>query len=518
MQMYDTAWLDRVLARAPVRPQPPPPIDVSQIKFETCDTLGVPSWDDAFSHLRLAIECPDGQDRSADTFKAACLLLESGYSDAQIIGLLLNPDNPISAHCIEKTNPVRAAQLAIGSAKRKRDTATSPPLNTATPIIAKPYVWRDPATLPKREWLYGKQLLRGTLSVIIAPGGAGKSSLAVGMALSIVRGAELLGQWVAPRRLKAWYWPLEDSGDEIARSVQAAALYHGLGEIDLAAGLYINSALDGDGLCFARQGKDGADIDEAAASAITTQIIENQIDVLIIDPFVSAHLVNENDNGAIDAIAKRLARIAVEANCAVLVIHHSRKTNGTEIDAESARGASALVNAARNVMTLNRMTEKEAGGFNLNKDELHSYFRTFNAKANRTPPSNSSDWYKLESVALGNGDTVGVVAPWYPQPIDDDITDERRASIIAKISEGNYRKNSQATDWVGHAIASIFGWDAKIQRSQINSIVEKLIKDGTLIIKEASGKNRKLKDFIRVAPSAIKDAPPPPLYRGGCVV
>lgn len=44
-----------------------------------------------------------------------------------------------------------------------------------------------------------------------------------------------------------------------------------------------------------------------------------------VDPFVSSHAVNENGNNAIDAVVKTWARIAKECNCAVDLVHHSRK-------------------------------------------------------------------------------------------------------------------------------------------------------------------------------------------------
>ena len=45
-------------------------------------------------------------------------------------------------------------------------------------LLARPYSRRDPRSIPPREWLYGHAYLRGALSVLVAPGGAGKSTLA----------------------------------------------------------------------------------------------------------------------------------------------------------------------------------------------------------------------------------------------------------------------------------------------------------------------------------------------------
>src|SRR4051794_22412297 len=46
-------------------------------------------------------------------------------------------------------------------------------------ISASPYVWREPAKLEPRRWLYGTHRIRQFTSVTVAPGGLGKSSLVI---------------------------------------------------------------------------------------------------------------------------------------------------------------------------------------------------------------------------------------------------------------------------------------------------------------------------------------------------
>jgi hypothetical protein len=43
-----------------------------------------------------------------------------------------------------------------------------------SPITATPFVWIDPASIPKREFLYGRHYIRGFMSTTIAPGGGWK--------------------------------------------------------------------------------------------------------------------------------------------------------------------------------------------------------------------------------------------------------------------------------------------------------------------------------------------------------
>src|SRR6185437_2094869 len=77
-------------------------------------------------------------------------------------------------------------------------------------------------------------------------------------------------------------------------------------------------------------------------------IISRNIDLVLIDPFIKAHSVPENDNGLIDAVAVLLVRLALDLNIAIDVLHHERKGAVREPgNADRGRGASALRDAGR---------------------------------------------------------------------------------------------------------------------------------------------------------------------------
>ena len=100
-------------------------------------------------------------------------------------------------------------------------------------------------------------------------------------------------------------------------------------------------------MCTATEDRDGFELNEELFNQLTNTIREKNIASLFVDPFISSHAVQENSNGAIDAIAKRWKRLAQEANCAVVLIHHTKKLGGREVTAEDGRGAIALRDAAR---------------------------------------------------------------------------------------------------------------------------------------------------------------------------
>lgn len=60
---------------------------------------------------------PPSEDRSADTFAAACDMHRRGFGPEQIAAVLLDPELPISAHCLAQANPERAARRAVERAQ-----------------------------------------------------------------------------------------------------------------------------------------------------------------------------------------------------------------------------------------------------------------------------------------------------------------------------------------------------------------------------------------------------------------
>lgn len=367
-------------------------------------------------------------------------------------------------------------------------------------ISATPFVWRDPVMIPKRPWLYGHWLLRNTVTAIVAPGGVGKSSLVASMCLSLASGKPLLGKevWGGPQR--AWYWNLEDDGDELSRQLHAAAMHHGIKPHDLESRLFIDSGPDGAGLCTAVEDRSGFMLRRPVTDAVVTELLARRLDVLIIDPFVSSHEVDENANSKIDAVVKEWARVAKAANCSVVLVHHTKKLDGKRVTGEASRGATSLINAARSVLVLNRMQSEEAEFFNIPPQETNRFFNVQDDKHNRAP-AEAAQWYNLVSQQLGNGDSVGVVAPWRPPSVMDGIAPEHLQQVQSVLRHGKYRKDPQATEWVGYVLAKVANIDLEEAgaKRRIGRVIARWVKDGMLEEYQAEDDKRKQRTFIRAA-------------------
>ena len=399
--------------------------------------------------------------------------------------------------------------VPLDDAKRELAAFDALPVDTAMAKRAikfepTPFKFRDPKAIPRRQFIYGRHYIRQFLSATVAPGGVGKSSLAFVEAVAMATGRNLLGVQ-PPRALKVWYVNLEDPREEIERRVAAICLHFRIDPHDIEGRLFFDGRETE--IILARQTTSGVVIAAPVKDALGAALKDGKFDVLTIDPFVSAHRVAENDNTAIDAVVKTLGHIAGAANCAIECVHHTRKNNGGEISAEDSRGAIALVAAARSVRVLNRMSENETDKAGVAAQDRRHYFRSEIDKANLAPPSKAT-WYRLASVPLGNGsgsgiddqDYVAVATPWaWPDAFDGVSAADLRA-VQMRVSEGRYRANQQAEDWVGNVVAEVLKLDPAntAHKAKIKTLLGMWTKNGMFVTVEGQDDKRKPRQFIEV--------------------
>jgi hypothetical protein len=381
------------------------------------------------------------------------------------------------------------------------DRRNGDPLPVFTPT---PFVWRHPSTIKPRPFVYDKHLIRGSVSVTAAPGGLGKSSLEIAEAVAMTAMRDLLEIKPAKQMkpLRCWYINFDDKREEIERRIIATCLHFGIKESDIGGRLFYEGRETK--LVIAEQNGKNVKIIKPVEKALIAALKAAQIDVLRLDPFVSTHHVEENNNPAIDLVVKTFGDIAEKVNCAINLVHHTRKTGGAEITAEDARGGSSLGAAGRSVRVLNRMTKDEAQKAGISEENHRLYFRVERDKTNFTPPSKAV-WRKLESVFLDNGteddegDNVGVVIPWqWPDPFEGVTTSDLR-KVQAAIAEGQWRESSQATDWAGHAVAKVLGLNVsrKEDKARISAMLKTWIANGALVVvSKMDEKQRKERPFI----------------------
>lgn len=366
-------------------------------------------------------------------------------------------------------------------------------------VSATPFTWRPTAQIPKRQWLYGKHLLRRFVSLDVAAGGVGKSSLKIGEALSMATGRDFYDKGLPEGPLTVWLWNLEDPHDEIERRLHATAQRFKVTAEEVGDRLYVDSGRD-QPLVMATEGPDGAMIVRPVVDALIAEMIARKIDVLSVDPFVSSHRVSENDNNAIDVVASEWNVVAERTGAAINLVHHVRKQNGAEATADSARGASSLIGKSRSVLVYNRMTEDEAAKLNVKADERFFFFRVDNDKANLAP-AERGDWYRMNNVDLENGDSVGVACSWTPPDAFDGLTARHLLAVQKAVAAGQWRENIQTKDaWVGNAVAAALELDAddKHVRKRIGTLLATWIREGAFEVVEMEDSARRPRKFVVV--------------------
>ncbi|MBN9435568.1 MAG: AAA family ATPase [Bosea sp.] len=386
------------------------------------------------------------------------------------------------------------------------ETVPEAPPAASQPIKATPFVLMDPSSIPTRKWLYGRHYVRRFVSTTVAPGGLGKSSLGIVEALSMVTARDLLGVKVR-EPLRVWLWNGEDPIDELNRRITAACLHYDISPADISGRLFVDSGRDLPIRIVEMAAGQRTAVAVPTVEGVERAIRENRIDLLVIDPFVASHGVPENDNGAIDRVAKTWAGIAERCDCAIELVHHVRKSaSGAEgYTVEDARGGSSLIGAVRSARVLNAMTKEEAERANIEPECRRLHFRVDDGKANMAPPMEKAAWFQMVSVGLGNGrgaepeDNVGVATAWEMPGVFDDVTLADLDKVIAIVrGDPAYRQDSRSGNWVGYVVADVLGLDAerKTDREKINRLLQTWLNSGALKTERRLDAQRRMRAFI----------------------
>lgn len=269
--------------------------------------------------------------------------------------------------------------------------------------------WQESA-IPPRPWVVKGYFLRGSVTLIAGPGSAGKSSLTVGWAVAAALGLEL-GKFKPPTPLTCMLFNVEDDAEEQCRRLSAALRQHGATPAQVSGRVIRCGPVD-TGTMIERDAQTGAIARTGAWDDLDAAIGTHKPDIVILDPFAELHTSEENDNTAVRAVVSMFRAWAQLHQVAVGIIHHTRKgAMAGEVD--SVRGASAMVGAARVVLTVAPMSEAEAEELSIPKDQRRTFFRVDTPKSNYAPASDA-DWHELIEHELDNGEWVAAAHPWQP--------------------------------------------------------------------------------------------------------
>jgi hypothetical protein len=149
------------------------------------------------------------------------------------------------------------------------------------------------------------------------------------------------------------------------------------------------------------------------------------------------------------------------------------------------------------------MTDKEGQDSGVDNPRLH--FRAFNDKSNLAPPADRSDWFKIESVQLGNGpdghgDSVGVVTTWEWPSAFGDVTTDDLFRVQKAIAAGEWRQSASAKGWAGSAVAEVLGLDLTdpASKAKVKTLLRTWIDNKALRVVQRPDESRHDRPFIEV--------------------
>lgn len=201
---------------------------------------------------------------------------------------------------------------------------------------------------------FPKPLIEGLLEpgdslLITGQGGLGKSLVTLSLALSVAAGKRLFDQFAIDEPHAVFLLQSENSLKATKQRLSALVRGHS-GRADFPD---YEAALD---RIFTAMIKDdcriaGNVLDPTFAGILTESLQATKADLLILDPLISYHRQQENDNTGMREALDELTRI-VGPDTAIVVTHHHGK--GEHTGAHQARGATAILDWSRGVITLNR--------------------------------------------------------------------------------------------------------------------------------------------------------------------
>jgi len=178
---------------------------------------------------------------------------------------------------------------------------------------------------PSRRWLVDGLWSRSAVGIIGGPPKAHKSWLALDLAISVATGTPCLGAFDVIETGPALLYMAEDDAATVKARAAAICRHRGI-EIDALDAHLITAPslrLDREGDC----------------TALRRLVSELAPRILLLDPFVRLHRLDENDAGQISGLLAYLRDLQREHDVAVVVVHHTRKNGTPGAHGQNLRGS-----------------------------------------------------------------------------------------------------------------------------------------------------------------------------------
>ena len=184
---------------------------------------------------------------------------------------------------------------------------------------------------------------KGTTSMVVAPGGTGKTWFVLQLAMRIAQ---------EDRNSKIFLWLSEDPEGIVRNRYDAIKNKILIGKYDIDAQIDIST--EDPLLLLETQGKTA----KLSSKFYAMKRELREYDVIVIDPLLAFYGGDENDNSQARVFMQPFLNWARHENKSIIFLHHSKKGEAT--GASKARGAGAIVDAVRCVYDMEKITVRKS--------------------------------------------------------------------------------------------------------------------------------------------------------------
>lgn len=176
-----------------------------------------------------------------------------------------------------------------------------------------------------RRWLVDGLWSRSAVGIIGGAPKCKKSWLGLDLAISVATGTPCLGAFDVLEPGPALLYMAEDDASTVKARVAGICRHRGIAIDQLDVHLITAPSLRLD-----------REVDRQRLAAIVAELTPR---VLVLDPFVRLHRLDENDAGHISGLLAYLRELQREHDLAVVVVHHARKNGGASSSGQNLRGS-----------------------------------------------------------------------------------------------------------------------------------------------------------------------------------
>ncbi len=333
---------------------------------------------------------------------------------------------------------------------------------------------RDRRAITERPWEIEKFAMRGELTVIVAPPGAGKTTLTQQIVHAATSGGPDFSGFSILKPMKVCVFHWEDDESEMDRKVQAIeermganphpenlkTVYCGAGDDE-----------DDDDLILAHyDAKTDKFTPTLGFDDVSAIVAAEQPSIVVIDP-VTNSFEGPEGNELLKRMGRLLRKLARRHNVAVILIMHTKKyADEMAGNMDAARNAGTLVGRIRVGLTLFPMTKEEAERHSIAPARRRRFVRLDDGKQSYGA-SDETQWFEISETILQIDQervvSVGIFDPWEPTPLFQGISNQTIHTILRDIDHGVvgadgeptgelYQPRKDATHWAGEVIIRHF--------------------------------------------------------------